>query len=287
VSISKTKNTFGGRPTITQAVRTTKRKEIMGRKKAVEETSKEVAITDTAVETQEKPVETAETLIENSEVVAPQEVTENSEDNTNKKVSKAKHSRGRKYHAVRAKVDKSKNYRPAEAVALIKKLSYSKFVGSLEVHSVVKEVGMSVDLALPHSTGKTVRVAIADPQVLADIEAGKLDFDVLVAHPEYMPKLAKFARVLGPKGLMPNPKNGTLTPNPELKKQELEAGKFSLKTEKKAPLMHLTIGKLDMSDQDLTENLEAVLKALRGKLLKVSIAASMSPSVKVAFDSEE
>ena len=122
---------------------------------------------------------------------------------------------------------------------------------------------------------------------MTDIEAGKIDFDVLVASPEFMPKLAKFARVLGPKGLMPNPKNGTLTPKPEIKKKELEAGKFNLKTEKKAPLMHLSIGKMDMSSKELTENLEALLKALNGKLLKVSIAASMSPSVKVNFVTEE
>lgn len=200
---------------------------------------------------------------------------------------KAKRLRGKKYQAVRAKVDKSKSYNPAEAVELVKKLSYSKFVGSLEAHLVVKEVGQNVDLALPHSTGKSVKVAIVDAALLSDIEAGKIDFDVLVASPEFMPKLAKFARVLGPKGLMPNPKNGTLTPKPEIKKKELEAGKFNLKTEKKAPLMHLSIGKMDMSSKELTENLEALLKVLNGKLLKVSIAASMSPSVKVNFVTEE
>lgn len=255
----------------------------MGSKQTVEETNIEKNVEETSAEAPVDPTletEVTETTTESAETETPAVAV-------TPKVSKAKQGRGKKYHAVRAKVDKSKSYAPAEAIALVKKLSYSKFTGSLEVHTVVKETGTSVDLALPHSTGKTVRVAVVDPQVLADIEAGKLDFDVLVAHPEFMPKLAKFARVLGPKGLMPNPKNGTLTPNPELKKKELEAGKFSLKTEKKAPLMHLTIGKLDMTDQDLTENLEAVIKALRGKLLKVSIAASMSPSIKINFETEE
>lgn len=200
--------------------------------------------------------------------------------------AKAKKVRGKKYQAVRAKLDKTKLYSPKEAVELVKKLSYSKFVGSVEAHLVVRETGTSVNLALPHSTGKTVKVAIVDEKVLADIEAGKIDFDVLVAHPEFMPKLAKHARVLGPKGLMPNPKSGTLTPNPELKKKELEAGKFLLKTEKKAPLMHLSIGKTDMETKDLVENIEALLAALKNKAVKLSIAASMSPGVKVDISEE-
>lgn len=204
-----------------------------------------------------------------------------------KKAPKNKKVRGKKYQAVRSQLDKSKFYPAKEAVELVKKLSYSKFVGSVEAHVVVKEVGDNVALALPHSTGKTVKVTIVDAQVLSEIEAGKVDFEVLVAHPEFMPKLAKFAKVLGPKGLMPNPKNGTLTPNPELKKKELEAGKFNLKTEKKAPLMHLTIGKTDMSSADLVENVEALLKALKGKVVKLSLSASMSPGIKVLIIEEK
>lgn len=204
-----------------------------------------------------------------------------------KKPAKAKKVRGKKYQAVRSQLDKSKFYTDKEAVELVKKLSYSKFVGSVEAHVVVREVGDNVSLALPHSTGKTVKVTVVDAQVLSDIEAGKLDFGILVAHPEFMPKLAKFARVLGPKGLMPNPKNGTLTPNPELKKKELEAGKFNLKTEKKAPLMHLTIGKTDMKSTDLVENVEALVKALKGKILKLSLSASMSPGIKVLVEEDK
>ena len=234
----------------------------------------------TATETEVKIVEAESEVKTEGETVT--EVT------SAKKPAKAKKVRGKKYHAVRAQLDKSKFYPSKEAVELVKKLSYSKFVGSVEAHVVVREVGVSIDLALPHSTGKSVKVAIADAQVLSDIEAGKIDFDVLVAHPEFMPKLAKLARVLGPKGLMPNPKNGTLTPNPELKKQALEAGAFNLKTEKKAPLMHLTIGKTDMSAADLAANVDALIKALKGKILKLSIAPSMGPGIKVLVeDSEE
>ena len=235
----------------------------------------------TASETEVKVVANPE---ENS---TPDASEEKSEEKVEKKAVKAKKVRGKKYQAVRAKLDKSKLYPVKEAVELVKKLSYSRFVGSVEAHIVVREVGDSINLALPHSTGKSVKVTIVDAEVLSDIEAGKLDFDILVAHPEFMPKLAKFAKVLGPKGLMPNPKNGTLTPNPELKKKELEAGKFNLKTEKKAPLMHLIIGKTDMSSADLVANIETLVKALKGKILKLVISPSMGPGIKVLVDDSE
>ncbi len=193
-------------------------------------------------------------------------------------------ARSHKYQAVRAKVDKSKAHSPLTAVELVKKLSYTKFAGSLEAHIEVKEIGISANLTLPHSTGKTIRVVVASEEVLAAVEAGKIDFDVLVSSPQFMPKLARLARVLGPKGLMPNPKNGTLTDNPERKAAEMAGGAQTLKTEKKAPLMHITLGKLSMEAKDLAENLEAVLKVLRGRIEKINLAATMSPSVKVLVE---
>ena len=199
---------------------------------------------------------------------------------------KQHHWRSKKYQAIRAQLDKTKSYEPAEAIQLVKKLSYSKFTGSVEAHLVTKDVGISAEVTLPHSTGKTVKVAIVNDQLLTKIEAGEIDFDILLSSPEFMPKLAKLARILGPKGLMPNPKNGTLTPKPELKKKALEAGGLTLKTEKKAPLIHLVIGKTDMTDKQLTENLLSLITAFKDKLVKVSIAASMSPGIKVNFDLE-
>ncbi len=200
---------------------------------------------------------------------------------------KSKKIRGKKYQAVRAQLDKTKAYDPAQAIALVKKFSYAKFDASVEVHIVVKEVGTSVNLTLPHSTGKSVKVVIADDQVLAEVEKGNIDFDVLLAAPELMPKLAKLAKILGPKGLMPNPKNGTLTPKPELKKKELEAGTFTLKTENKAPLMHLVIGKVSMEDKTLEENLLAIIRALKNKIVKLVITPSMGPAIRVNHQLEE
>lgn len=186
-----------------------------------------------------------------------------------------------KYKAVRAQVDKTKKYPPKAALELVKKLHYAKFDGTITAHAVVREAGISVPLTLPHSTGKTLRVAIATDEILADVKDGKIEFDILVAHPSFMPKLARFAPVLGPKGMMPNPKNGTLTPNPEAAKKKLEAGTVTIKTEKKAPLMHVRIGKNSMDIAELTANLETLIKSLKGKVLTMAVASSMSPGVKV------
>jgi large subunit ribosomal protein L1 len=198
-----------------------------------------------------------------------------------KKVAKKSRVRSARYVAVRAQIDKTKKYDLFAGVELLKKLSYTKFAGTVTAHAEVKEAGMTASLTLPHSTGKSVRVAIVDDAVLKDIAEGKINFDVLVSAPQFMPKLAKFAPVLGPKGLMPNPKNGTLTPNPEAQKKKLEAGTVSIKTEKKAPLMHVRVGKTDMTTKELVANIEALIKSLGIKLVNVNIAATMSPGIKI------
>lgn len=228
---------------------------------------------------------------EQVEEVAVSEVTETAEatDTTTEgeqaepKASKKKESKGRsrKYSVVRSQVDKTKLYDAFAAVEMVKKLSYSTFEGTITADAVVKEVGVSADLTFPHSTGKTVRAVIADDALIADLEAGKIEFDVLIAEPRFVPKLAKFAKVLGPKGLMPNPKNGTITPNPEAKKKELEGGKITVKTEKKQAVMHVVVGKTGMETKALVENVQTLISALSFNLLKLSISASMSPSVKV------
>lgn len=258
--------------------------------KAAKAPKKEPAVKKVAAKKKEaKVVETTKETVTATETDTDVEVTQATETEAQEAAAPAKatkviKARSHKYQAVRAKVDKSKAHSPLTAVELVKKLSYSKFAGSLEAHIEVKEVGMSANLTLPHSTGKTIRVAVASEEVLAAVEAGKIDFDVLVSSPQFMPKLARLARVLGPKGLMPNPKNGTLTDNPERKAAEMAGGAQTLKTEKKAPLMHITLGKLSMEAKDLAENLEAVLKVLRGRIEKINLAATMSPSVKVLVE---
>ncbi|HEX7017519.1 MAG TPA: 50S ribosomal protein L1 [Patescibacteria group bacterium] len=230
------------------------------------------------------------------EVTANDEITEvNAEAGTEqasaigRSTSGRKKSQGRskKYQAVRSNVDKTKLYDPFAAIELVKRLSYSSFEGTISAHGVTRDEGMNVEVSFPHTTGKKRTVAILDDKVMADIEAGNVTFDVLLARPDQMKDLTRFARVLGPKGLMPNPKTGTLTTDPEKKKQELEGGKVTIKGEKKAPLFHAVIGKTGMETKELVENLTALINAYKNKLVKLTIAASMSPGVKVDFSQVE
>jgi large subunit ribosomal protein L1 len=158
----------------------------------------------------------------------------------------------------------------------------ASFDESVELHLVVEEQGLKGEVELPHSTGKTVRVAIVDDKVLAAIEAGKIDFDVLITHPSYMPKLAKFAKVLGPKGLMPNPKAGTISPNPEEVAKKFQKGVLRWKTEPKATLIHQMLGKISMKEEEIKENIEAFFKSVGTKNIKKAyLKTTMSPSVKI------
>ncbi len=185
---------------------------------------------------------------------------------------------------MRSKIDRTKVYDPLAGIELVKKLSYTKFAGTITAHLTVKEQGLSKEIALPHSTGKTRFIEIASEKTIKKIESGKIDFDVLLATPQMIAKLTKFAPILGPKGLMPNPKNDTLTPNPEQKQKELAGGMILIKTEKKAPLIHVAIGKTDMDTKKLAENLQVLIKAFQQKLTKVVVVATMSPGVKVRFE---
>lgn len=196
------------------------------------------------------------------------------------KKPKALHSK--RYQKVAKLIDKQKTYSIKEAISLLRKISLSRFNGTVEAHINVKEKGLSGQLSLPHGTGKKIKVAIADVKVLTQIEKGKIDFDVLLATPEMMPKLAKFGRILGPRGLMPNPKIGTVTDNIKKKAKELAGGKISFKTEKDAPLIHLIFGKMDFKDSQLIENFRTLINAVAPtNIKKVVIKATMSPGIKV------
>jgi large subunit ribosomal protein L1 len=212
------------------------------------------------------------------------EQTEAGEEAAPVKKAAPKAARSKKYQKHRAQVDKTREYDPFAAVEMIKRLSYSSFPGTISVDMLVKEIGDQGPLTFPNSTGKSVRVAIASDELIAELEAGTVEFDVLLSTPAFMPKLSKFARTLGPRGMMPNPKNGTLTAKPELKKKELEKGTFTVKTERKQPVVHLVLGKQDMETKALVENLQALLKTMRGKTEKVFLSATMSPSVKVKVE---
>jgi large subunit ribosomal protein L1 len=190
--------------------------------------------------------------------------------------------RGKKYVEAKKKFDNVKTYSASEAIKLVKETSYSKFDGTMELHMIVKKAGISASLTLPHQAGKTKKIEIASDETIEKLKNAKIDFDILVATPEMMPKLVPFARLLGPKGLMPNPKNGTLVPT-EAKAKNFSTGSILLKTEKEAPLVHTVIGKVSQDNKELAENLETIFKAFGGskQIDKAYIKATMGPSVKV------
>lgn len=195
---------------------------------------------------------------------------------------KAPKIRGKRYLEAKAKVNPANAYSLAEAIKLVKETSYSKFDGALELHLIVKKTGTSAQVTLPHSAGRKKRVEIASDETVKKLAAGKIDFDVLVATAEMMPKLVVYARILGPKGLMPNPKNGTLLT--DIKKAASFSGnRITIKTEKEAPLIHTVFGKVSQDDKELKENAEAIIKALGGnkQIVKTYAKASMGPSVKI------
>lgn len=171
-----------------------------------------------------------------------------------------------------------------KAVETLKKFKTSTFDETVELHINTKEKGISGMLTLPHGTGKTLRIKVADDALISEVESGKITFDILVATPQMMGKLAKVAKVLGPRGLMPNPKNGTITPNPEDAVEKLSAGQISYKTESAAPIIHMSVGKVSFEDKKLSDNISAVLSDIgAAKISSVTLKSTMSPAVRIVI----
>ncbi|QQG41539.1 MAG: hypothetical protein HYV90_05295 [Candidatus Woesebacteria bacterium] len=220
---------------------------------------------------------------------APTEEAPIFEDGANPEVSvvKAKKKivekiRSVKYKDAKKKIEPGKTYAIEAAIKLVKETSYSKFDGTMEAHLVLKKAGISAQVTLPHAAGREKKVEIASDETIEKLKSGKIDFDILIATPVMMPKLVPFARLLGPKGLMPNPKNGTLVTDPK-KANSFSAGTVTLKTEKEAPLVHTVVGKNSQKDGEIADNLKAIFKAFGGdkQIVRAFIKSTMSPSVKV------
>ena len=203
---------------------------------------------------------------------------------TEKKVTQVK-VRGVRYVDSRKLLEKGKQYSISEAVALLKRMKQAQFDESVELHVVVDEVGLKGEVELPHATGKKVRIRIMDDSVISELEAGKIEFDILVTHPSFMPKLAKFAKVLGPKGLMPNPKAGTISPKPEEVAKKFEKGMLRWKTEVKFPLIHQLIAKRSFEEKKIVENATAFLDAVgKPHIQKAVLKSTMSPGITLALE---
>lgn len=189
--------------------------------------------------------------------------------------------RGKKYQEAYKKIDKLRRYSSSEAIKLAKETSYSKFDASIDLHLIVKKENLSVEVNLPFFSGKKRRVELTSEETIENLKSGKINFDVLLATADMMPKLLPFAKLLGPRGLMPNPKTGTLI------KDKKEVDKFSgntlsVKTEKKQPIIHVSIGKVSQKENELLENLNVIIDAVNKKLInKAYLASSMGPSIKL------
>jgi large subunit ribosomal protein L1 len=198
---------------------------------------------------------------------------------------KSVRSRGDKYKKAVKLVDKNKTYSVEEAVKLLKKMKYASFDESVEIHLNVDETGLKGEVSLPHATGKIIRIKIVDDTVLTNLEKGIIDFDLLITHPSFMPKLAKFAKVLGPKGLMPNPKAGTISLKPKDVVKKFEKGTMRWKTEAKFPLIHQMIGKISFDEKVLIENTQAFMQSVKtNHIKKAFIKNTMSPAVRLEVE---
>ena len=220
---------------------------------------------------------------------------------------------GKSYTAAAAKVDKDKIYSPLEAVRLAKETSTTKWDATVEVAMRLGVDPRKADqmvrgtVNLPHGTGKTARVIVfaagdkaaealaagadkvGSDDLIAEIQAGYLDFDAAIATPDQMAKVGRIARILGPRGLMPNPKTGTVTPDVAKAVGEFKAGKVEYRTDRYGNV-HVPLGKVSFGRDALIKNYSAVLDALlrakpaaaKGRYLRsVSLSSTMGPGVKV------
>lgn len=193
----------------------------------------------------------------------------------------------KKYRNAVKDLDLKTSYDKTEALELVKKTSYSKFDGTVEAHIKLSVENQRAVITLPHGTGKERKVTAVTADNVEDmvkqIEAGKIDFDVLLATPDVMSKLSKVARVLGPRKLMPSPKSGTVTGDIEKAKAEFGSGRIEFKQDKGGAI-HQAIGKVSMDTDKLLANLDVLLNALpANKITSVVLTPTMGPGIKVKF----
>jgi large subunit ribosomal protein L1 len=219
---------------------------------------------------------------------------------------------GKKYREAAKQIDKTKSHNLAEAVDLAVKTSTAKFDATVEMHFNLavdpKQADQNVrdSVVMPHGTGRSVRIAVfadaADAQkakkagaeitgtdaITAALDKERLDFDVLISTPALMPKLGKYARLLGPRGLMPNPKSGTVTADVAKAVQEAKAGKVEYRVDQSG-IVHIAIGKVSFGPQKLLDNAQTIVSSVRaakpssvkGVYVKsVFVTTTMGPSIK-------
>lgn len=225
--------------------------------------------------------------------------------------------RSKKYLEALNKVDRQKRYPLLDAIKLAQETSYTKFDGTVEMSFRLNldprkaEQNLRGAIVLPHGTGKVSRVLVitkgekvkeaeeagadyvGDVEYLEKIKQGWFEFDVIVATPDMMGELGKLGRILGPKGLMPNPKTGTVTLDVAKAVKEIKAGKVEYRVDK-AGNIHVIIGKVSFDAQHLYENAVEIINTIvrarpstvKGSFVKnLTVASTMGPGIKVAFES--
>ncbi len=257
----------------------------MGKKRAtiIGSENEDLERSKKAVKLEQKKLRTGKSVAIHESTPTPTVVAEPTVTPVSKK---PEHHRSKAYSTAKTQVDPSKTYSYPEAIKLLRSISLTKFDPSVELHVTLKTIPETkLTVNLPHAVGSAKKVSIATDEVIAQIETGKIDFDILVASPTQMAKLVKFAKVLGPKGLMPNPKNGTVSDNPESAAKRLASDQSTaLKVDKAASAVHIKIGKLTFTDSQLSENVSAVLAMLtKSSPKKVVLKSTMSPAIKVAL----
>lgn len=221
--------------------------------------------------------------------------------------------RGKKYQEAYKLVEKGKTYSLKDAIALAIKTNPTKFDASVEAHVRLgvdprqADQNIRATLVLPNGNGKTVRVAVfapldvckaaktagadiaEDEEFLKQLDKGEINFDILISTPQYMPKLGKYARLLGPKGLMPNPKAGTVTMDVEKAVKESKAGKVEYRVDKQS-IVHIGLGKVSFGEAKLLENANAFFDSLKSQkpaslkgtyVKSVFVTTTMGPSISV------
>ena len=221
--------------------------------------------------------------------------------------------RGKNYRKAYELIEKGKVYTLKEALELAQKTATVKFDATVEAHARLgvdprqADQNIRTTVVLPNGNGKTIRVAVfapldqvklakaagadiaEDEEFLKRLEKGEIDFDVLISTPQYMPKLGKFARMLGPKGLMPNPKAGTVTADVEKAVKEAKAGKVEYRVDKQA-IVHIGLGKVSFGSDKLLENANVFFESLKGQkpaslkgqyVKSVYLTTSMGPSIQI------
>jgi large subunit ribosomal protein L1 len=222
---------------------------------------------------------------------------------------------GKKYTAAAKLIERNKNYSPRQAIALLKQSAYTKFNETVELHL---KMGVDVKQAdqvvrgvtlLPHGTGKQVRIAVfaegdgeriareagadvvGSDELIKEIEGGRLDFDIAVAVPQMMAKVGRLGKILGARGLMPNPKAGTIVPPDQLPRliKELRMGRVEFRTDKTGNI-HTIIGKTQFTEDQLYDNLTAMLDAIvrakpaaaKGQYIKkIVLTSTMGPGIRL------